>query len=304
MQRQHSSAIADRRADTVRPTATVHGLPPAGRPGCATGLRRLLRAAAARRRVLVSSCALALALAGCATPTPPTGEAGSQPAAAPEAAAGTEGTGAQQEQAASETGGEGAARSRETAPAEAETERPAAGGRKTSPIALVSSVPTGAADSARSDKATRSLGKSLAPDEIGYYMDVQEARLREKLGTSPVSIERGGKAILLSLPNEALLSTSSSGDTLSPQGEQWLESLTAVLDEFRLTLLTLADRPGAQPAAGSAADASAAMTVAQGLLDQGLAGARLGVLEHAQGRFVDVGGVPAVTLRIDPLARQ
>jgi len=160
-------------------------------------------------------------------------------------------------------------------------------------------MPLPADDARRSQRAARSLGRALAPEEVGYYMDVQEARLRERIGSSGISIDRSGEAILLSVPTSTLYATSP--DALSTQGIELLESLTAVLDEFRFTLLTLAAEPSATVAPASAAPR--AMVVARQLSDNGIARERLGVLDPQRGRLIDSGGTPTITLRIDPLAR-
>jgi len=50
---------------------------------------------------------------------------------------------------------------------------------------------------------------------IGYYMDVQEAKLRQKMKGTGVSVTRNGDQIILNMPNNVTFDSNSS--QLSPQ---------------------------------------------------------------------------------------
>ena len=51
---------------------------------------------------------------------------------------------------------------------------------------------------------------------VGYYMDVQEAKLRDKMKGTGVSVTRSGDNIILNMPNNVTFDSSSA--TLKPAG--------------------------------------------------------------------------------------
>ena len=72
---------------------------------------------------------------------------------------------------------------------------------------------------------------------IGYYMDVQEAKLRKQLRGSGVSVEREGDNINLIMPGNI---TFTSGNADIAQGFlSVLDSVTLVLKEFNKTLVVV-----------------------------------------------------------------
>lgn len=73
---------------------------------------------------------------------------------------------------------------------------------------------------------------------IGYYMDAQEAKLRQKLRRSGVRVERAGDNINLIMPGNITFSSSSAninGDFYSV-----LNSVALVLNEYNSTLVVVA----------------------------------------------------------------
>jgi outer membrane protein OmpA-like peptidoglycan-associated protein len=79
---------------------------------------------------------------------------------------------------------------------------------------------------------------ALAGGSIGYYMDRQEARLREELQGTGVSVFRDGDHITLNMPGNVTFATDSSD--LSPQFFQVLVSVSKVLEEFDKTVVEVA----------------------------------------------------------------
>lgn len=76
---------------------------------------------------------------------------------------------------------------------------------------------------------------ALAGGSVGYYMDVQEAKLREKLAGTGVSVTRDGENIILNMPGKITFATNSAdinGDFFAV-----LDSVTIVVDEFDKTLV-------------------------------------------------------------------
>lgn len=80
-------------------------------------------------------------------------------------------------------------------------------------------------------------GGAVVGGSIGYYMDVQEAKLREQLRGSGVSVERDGDNINLIMPGNI---TFASGNASIAQGFlSVLDSVVLVLTEFNRTLVVV-----------------------------------------------------------------
>lgn len=71
----------------------------------------------------------------------------------------------------------------------------------------------------------------------GYYMDVQEAKLREKMKGTGVSVTRDGDNIVLNMPNNVTFDSSSS--TLKPAGANTLTGVAMVLKEYPKTAVNV-----------------------------------------------------------------
>lgn len=71
----------------------------------------------------------------------------------------------------------------------------------------------------------------------GYYMDVQEAKLREKMQGTGVSVTRQGDNIVLNMPNNVTFDTNSS--TLKPAGANTLVGVAMVLKEYEKTAVNV-----------------------------------------------------------------
>jgi outer membrane protein OmpA-like peptidoglycan-associated protein len=71
----------------------------------------------------------------------------------------------------------------------------------------------------------------------GYYMDVQEAKLREKMQGTGVSVTRQGDNIILNMPNNVTFDTNSSA--LKPAGANTLTGVAMVLKEYAQTAVNV-----------------------------------------------------------------
>lgn len=71
----------------------------------------------------------------------------------------------------------------------------------------------------------------------GYYMDVQEAKLRDKMKGTGVSVTRNGDNIVLNMPNNVTFDSSSS--TLKPAGANTLTGVAMVLKEYPKTAVNV-----------------------------------------------------------------
>ncbi len=76
---------------------------------------------------------------------------------------------------------------------------------------------------------------ALAGGSVGFYMDQQEAKLRQQLQGTGVSVTRSGDHIILNMPGNVTFETNSSD--LRPQFFGVLDSVGLVINEFNKTLV-------------------------------------------------------------------
>ncbi len=79
---------------------------------------------------------------------------------------------------------------------------------------------------------------AIAGGGAGYYMDVQEAKLRQKLEGTGVHVAREGNDIRLIMPGDITFQTGSAD--LNSRFFEVLNSVAIVADEYKSTLLTVA----------------------------------------------------------------
>jgi outer membrane protein OmpA-like peptidoglycan-associated protein len=79
---------------------------------------------------------------------------------------------------------------------------------------------------------------ALTGGAVGYYMDRQEAKLREQLVNTGVQVVRQGEHIVLSMPGNVTFATDSAD--LSSGFYPVLDSVALVLDEYDKTLIEIA----------------------------------------------------------------
>ena len=79
---------------------------------------------------------------------------------------------------------------------------------------------------------------ALAGGAVGYYMDQQEAKLRQELAGTGVSVTRIGDNITLNMPGNVTFATDSAD--LSPAFFEVLNSVGKVLKEFDQTVVEVA----------------------------------------------------------------
>lgn len=78
---------------------------------------------------------------------------------------------------------------------------------------------------------------ALAGGAVGYYMDQQEAKLREQLRNSGVSVTRSGNNIILNMPGNITFATNSSNITAGFYDV--LNSVALVINEFEKTYVDI-----------------------------------------------------------------
>ena len=96
-------------------------------------------------------------------------------------------------------------------------------------------------DSAKERKERALAGAgigAIAGGGVGYYMDVQEAKLRQKLEGSGVSVTRNGDNIILNMPGNVTFDTDST--QVKSSFRSVLDSVSEVLKEYDSTMLQIA----------------------------------------------------------------
>ena len=109
----------------------------------------------------------------------------------------------------------------------------------------------------------------------GYYMDVQEAKLREKMRGTGVSVTRNGNNIVLNMPNNVTFDSSSS--SLKPAGANTLTGVAMVLKEYAKTAVNIVgytDSTGSRQLNMNLSQ-QRADSVASSLITQGVAANRI-----------------------------
>lgn len=76
---------------------------------------------------------------------------------------------------------------------------------------------------------------ALTGGSIGYYMDVQETKLRHQLEGTGVSVSRNGNQIVLNMPGNITFDLDQSA--IRPEFSEVLDSVALVLDEYDQTLI-------------------------------------------------------------------
>lgn len=108
-------------------------------------------------------------------------------------------------------------------------------------IGAVAGAVIGVATSSKHDRGKGALigaaSGAAVGGGIGYYMDVQETKLRQKLDATGVSVTRNGDNIILNMPNELTFGVDSS--SLSGKAQTVLDSVALVVNEYQKTKLNI-----------------------------------------------------------------
>lgn len=91
----------------------------------------------------------------------------------------------------------------------------------------------------RKERALKGAGiGALTGGGVGYYMDVQESKLRQKLKNTGVSVTRDGDNLILNMPNNITFAVNQS--TLRSDFVDVLDSVAEVLKEYKSTMIEVA----------------------------------------------------------------
>lgn len=91
----------------------------------------------------------------------------------------------------------------------------------------------------RKERALKGAGiGAITGGGVGYYMDVQETKLRERLENTGVSVTRSGENIILNMPGNITFEVNKSD--LRPDFVEVLHSVSLVLKEYKSTMIEVA----------------------------------------------------------------
>lgn len=137
----------------------------------------------------------------------------------------------------------------------------------------------GALSSSKKDRGKGALigaaAGALLGAGAGYYMDVQEAKLREKMAGTGVSVTRNGDQIILNMPDNVTFDTGSS--SLKPAGANTLVGVAMVLKEYDKTAVNVVghtDSTGSRET-NMRLSQQRADSVASSLITQGVSASRI-----------------------------
>jgi outer membrane protein OmpA-like peptidoglycan-associated protein len=151
---------------------------------------------------------------------------------------------------------------------------------------------------------------ALSGGAVGYYMDQQETKLRQKLQGSGVSVTRQGENIMLNMPGNITFQTNSSD--INANFYNVLNSVILVLNEYNKTLI---DVMGHTDSTGSDAinqplSERRAASVGQYLISQGIDARRVATEGFGKSRPVASNDTPEgrsqnrrVELQLSPLTQ-
>lgn len=106
-------------------------------------------------------------------------------------------------------------------------------------VGAVLGIATSGDKKKRKERALKGAGiGALAGGGVGYYMDVQEARLRQQLEQTGVSVTRSGDNIILNMPSNITFAVDRADVT--PGFVDTLGSVAQVLKEYKSTMIEVA----------------------------------------------------------------
>lgn len=137
----------------------------------------------------------------------------------------------------------------------------------------------------RTQRALKGAGiGAIAGGSVGYYMDVQETKLRKQLEGTGVSVTRNGNNLILNLPGNITFATNNT--EVNDSFVNVLNSVTLVLKEYQSTMIEVAghtDNVGNDADNQRLSDARA-RSVSNILTRSGVAAVRIDVVGYGESR--------------------
>ncbi len=122
---------------------------------------------------------------------------------------------------------------------EEQTSKAATGAAIGAAVGAVLGIATSDSAKERKERALKGAGiGAIAGGGVGYYMDVQEAKLRQQLENTGVSVTRNGDNIILNMPGNITFEVDQS--YLRPDFVEVLHSVSLVLKEYKSTMIEVA----------------------------------------------------------------
>jgi outer membrane protein OmpA-like peptidoglycan-associated protein len=146
----------------------------------------------------------------------------------------------------------------------------------------------------RKERALKGAGiGAIAGGGVGYYMDVQEAKLRQQLENTGVSVTRNGDNIILNMPSNITFEVNRS-DVKSNFAEV-LHSVSLVLNEYKSTMIEVA---GHTDSSGSESynqmlSQQRAQSVTNILMNNGIQPVRIDTVGYGESRPIASNSSPA-----------
>jgi outer membrane protein OmpA-like peptidoglycan-associated protein len=103
-------------------------------------------------------------------------------------------------------------------------------------VGAVAGIATSKDRKDRKERALKGAGiGAITGGSVGYYMDVQETKLRQKLENTGVSVTRDGDNLILNIPSNNTFDVDKAD--LNPDFSQVLDSVADVLKEYKSTMI-------------------------------------------------------------------
>ncbi|MCU7809212.1 MAG: OmpA family protein [Candidatus Thiodiazotropha sp. (ex Semelilucina semeliformis)] len=146
----------------------------------------------------------------------------------------------------------------------------------------------------RKERALKGAGiGAIAGGGVGYYMDVQEAKLRQQLENTGVSVTRDGDNIILNMPGNITFEVNKSD--VKPNFVEVLGSVALVLNEYKSTMIEVA---GHTDSSGSESynqmlSQQRSQSVSNVLLNNGIKSVRIDSVVYGENRPAASNSTPA-----------
>lgn len=146
----------------------------------------------------------------------------------------------------------------------------------------------------RKERALKGAGiGAIAGGGVGYYMDVQEAKLRQQLENTGVSVTRNGENIILNMPGNITFEVNKSD--VKANFVEVLGSVALVLNEYKSTMIEVA---GHTDSTGSDSynqmlSQQRAQAVSNVLINQGIQPVRVDTVGYGESRPAASNSTPA-----------
>ncbi len=160
-------------------------------------------------------------------------------------------------------------------------------------VGAIIGIATSDSKKERKERALKGAGiGAIAGGGTGYYMDVQETKLRQRLENTGVSVSRSGENIILNMPGNITFEVNKSD--LRPDFIEVLHSVSLVLKEYKSTMIEVAghtDNTGAD-SYNQMLSQQRAQAVSNVLISDGVLPVRIDTVGYGEARPVASNNTP------------